>query len=81
MARVSIICCLLAMTLMLSQTYAQSGTKPKYAADVPESIMTPNTVETERLGTMKFFDGMREEATVQKVYDNLDFQDGWGSTP
>ena len=49
---------------------------PKYKADVPKSIQTPDTVETERLGTLKFFDGMPDEATVQKVYDNLDFQRG-----
>jgi hypothetical protein len=34
-----------------------------------------HTVET-RLGTLKFFDGFPDEATVQKVYDNLDFQRG-----
>ena len=49
------------------------ATSPKYKADVPKSILTPDTVETERLGTLNFFDGMPDEATVQKVYDNLDF--------
>ena len=49
---------------------------PKYSADVPASIKTPDTVKTERLGTLKFFDGMPDEATVQKVYDNLDFMRG-----
>ena len=48
----------------------------KYAADVPKSILTPDTVQTERLGTLKFFDGLPDEATVQKAYDNLDFQRG-----
>ncbi|MEI6451729.1 MAG: hypothetical protein WCP98_17530, partial [Actinomycetes bacterium] len=32
-----------------------------------------DSVET-RLGTLKFFDGLPDEATVQTVYDNLDFQ-------
>jgi len=49
--------------------------KPKMATDIPASITTPDSVET-RLGTLKFFDGFPDEATVQKVYDNLDFQRG-----
>ncbi len=48
---------------------------PKMTTDIPASILTPDTVET-RLGTLKFFDGLPDEATVQTVYDNLDFQRG-----
>jgi hypothetical protein len=40
--------------------------------DIPPEITMPNTVET-RLGTLKFFDGFPDDATVAKVYDNLDF--------
>ncbi len=47
----------------------------KMTTDIPASITTPDSVET-RLGTLKFFDGLPDEATVQKVYDNLDFQRG-----
>jgi hypothetical protein len=47
--------------------------KAKMATDIPASILTPDSVET-RLGTLKFFDGFPDEGTVQKVYDNLDFQ-------
>jgi hypothetical protein len=50
--------------------------EPKYKANVPASITTPDMVETERLGTLKFFDGMPDKETVQKVYDNLDFSRG-----
>ena len=32
--------------------------QPKHKADVPESIVTPDTVETEHLGALRFFDGM-----------------------
>ena len=39
------------------------------------SIATPDTVQT-RIGTLKFFDGLPDEETVQKVYDNLDFARG-----
>ena len=40
---------------------------------IPASITTPDSVET-RLGTLKFFDGLPDEATVKTLYDNLDFQ-------
>ena len=45
---------------------------PTYKADVPDSLITPDKVETELLGTLEFFDGMPDEATVQKTYDFLD---------
>ena len=48
---------------------------PGYNNKIPEVIMTPDTVET-RIGTMSFFDGMPDAATVQKAYDNLDFMRG-----
>ncbi|HET9016936.1 MAG TPA: DUF1254 domain-containing protein [Thermomicrobiaceae bacterium] len=49
--------------------------KPRMATAIPESITTPDTVDT-RLGTLRFFDGLPDAATVQAVYDNLDFQRG-----
>jgi hypothetical protein len=49
---------------------------PKYAARVPESIFTPDVVETSRLGRLEFFDGMPSGETVRKVYDQLDFSRG-----
>jgi len=45
------------------------------ATDIPASITTPDSVAT-RLGTLRFFDGLPDEETVQKVFDNLDFQRG-----
>ncbi len=47
--------------------------KPRMATEIPASITTPDQVET-RLGTLRFFDGLPDEATVRTVYDNLDFQ-------
>ena len=47
----------------------------KYKTEIPPAIVTPNTLET-RLGTLKFRDGVPDDETVQKVYDNLDFQRG-----
>jgi hypothetical protein len=49
--------------------------KPKMTTDIPPSITTPDTVET-RLGTLNFFDGFPDAATVQTLYDNLDFLRG-----
>jgi hypothetical protein len=48
---------------------------PKFSAKVPPYITTPDTVNT-RIGTLKFFDGLPDPETVQKVYDNLDFTRG-----
>ena len=49
--------------------------KMKMTTDIPPAITTPDTVET-RLGTLKFTDGMPDKATVEKLYDNLDFMRG-----
>jgi hypothetical protein len=53
----------------------QSVAKPKYATDIPPAVTIPDSIET-RLGSLKFTDGFLDDATVQKVYDNLDFQRG-----
>src|SRR6516225_9681634 len=47
----------------------------QYKADVPPSITTPDSVDT-RIGTLKFFDGLPDNATVQKAYDQIDFGRG-----
>ncbi|MAC19578.1 MAG: hypothetical protein CMJ23_07915 [Phycisphaerae bacterium] len=44
---------------------------PGFNHRIPESIMTPDKVETS-IGTLRFFDGMPTEKTVETVYDNLD---------
>ncbi|WP_235911868.1 DUF1254 domain-containing protein [Mesorhizobium xinjiangense] len=42
---------------------------------IPEAITTLESVDT-RLGTLKFFDGFPDDATSEKIYDNLDFMRG-----
>ena len=54
--------------------FAQDKT-PGFNHKIPDNIMTPDKVETP-IGTMKFFDGMPDAATVQKCYDNLDLMRG-----
>jgi hypothetical protein len=61
-------------TIALTSATAQTA-KPKMATDIPPEITTPDTVET-RIGTLKFFDGLPDKDTVEKCYDNLDFQRG-----
>ncbi len=53
--------------------YADSQT---YAAKVPDKVLTPNVVESERLGTLNFFDGLPSQESVDKLWDNLDFMRG-----
>ena len=40
---------------------------------MPPGVAAPDSVET-RLGTLRFTDGFPDEATVGKLFDNLDFQ-------
>jgi hypothetical protein len=54
---------------------ASAAFAQQYKAEIPPAITTPDSVET-RLGTLKFTDGFPDDATVQKIYDNLDFQRG-----
>ena len=56
----------------------QSGSSrgaPVSYAPIPDSIQTPDTIES-RLGTLQFFDGYPSVGSVDTVYDNLDFQRG-----
>ena len=47
--------------------------KMKMTAEIPPGIATPNKIEA-RFGALNFFDGVPDKKTVQKVYDNLDYQ-------
>lgn len=47
-----------------------AGAQP--AHPIPPSIVTPDTDET-RIGTLSFQDGVPSKATLDTVYDNLDF--------
>lgn len=47
--------------------------KYKMTSEIPPGVASPDKVET-RLGTLNFFDGFPDKASVEKLYDNLDFQ-------
>lgn len=44
-----------------------------YSTPTPPGVAIPDRVET-RFGTLKFFDGFPDQASTEKLYDNLDFQ-------
>jgi hypothetical protein len=66
---------LISGTLGLTNAHGQTPPKMKMTTPIPPQITTPDSVET-RLGTLNFFDGFPDDATVEKVYDNLDFERG-----
>ena len=45
----------------------------KYSTPMPQGVAAPSKIES-RLGTLNLFDGFPDEATAQKLWDNLDFQ-------
>ncbi|BHH84692.1 hypothetical protein LA52FAK_29810 [Desulforhopalus sp. 52FAK] len=63
------------LTILLLTSFAHAK-GPKYAADVPKFLLTPDKIETAFLGELEFFDGMPSESTVQKTYDFLDLSRG-----
>jgi hypothetical protein len=60
---------------LLAVCHASAQTAPtfKMTTDIPPGIAMPDSVQT-RLGTLNFFDGFPDQPTVEKIYDNLDFQ-------
>ena len=65
---------ILVLLTIMSDLNAQRATY-RMTTDIPASITTPDSVTTS-IGTLRFFDGFPDAPTVQKVYDNLDFQRG-----
>ena len=64
----------ISIRILLTAALAGAPALPTFA-QTPASITTPDRLET-RLGTLEFKDGAPSKATVQKVYDNLDFMHG-----
>ena len=65
----------LGVAFLTSSGVAQAADKPKYATEMPAGITAPAEVKT-RIGTLRTKDGFPDKATIEKVYDNLDFQRG-----
>ena len=67
---------ILSSILLLGVSMAALAQKtPGYNNKIPDTILTPDTVDT-RIGTLKFFDGSPTKDTVELVYDNLDLTFG-----
>ncbi|MFZ0135260.1 MAG: hypothetical protein WAK95_22200, partial [Desulfobacterales bacterium] len=54
-----------------SLTAAPAAKAYAYSTRIPPGIEVPDTVETS-IGTLNLNDGYPDDATTQKVYDNLD---------
>jgi hypothetical protein len=65
---------LLQGAIMVSPAIAEEPT-PGFNNKIPESVLTPNTVET-RIGTLEFFDGIPIKKTAGLLFDNLDLNRG-----
>jgi hypothetical protein len=77
MSRTWLVKAVLAAMMIISMALPSWAETPKMkmTTEIPDAIITPDSVET-RIGTLKFFDGFPDDATTQKVFDNLDFMRG-----
>jgi hypothetical protein len=73
--RVTAVIALAGNLMAMAPAWGQNAPAPKYSADVPPKITTPDTVET-RIGTLKFNNGVPDQKTIQLVYDQIDFVRG-----
>jgi hypothetical protein len=62
----------MAMTTFVITAHAQMP-RMRMTTDIPEGIETPNRLET-HLGTLTSFDGVPDQATTEKLYDDMDLR-------
>jgi len=67
-----LICAALAALIAVGAGPA-AATEYKMTTPIPPGIASPDKVET-RIGTLNFFDGFPDKPSIEKLYDNLDFQ-------
>ena len=63
---------LMAITLAPFLVTAVNAAQPKYKANVPSEIITPNHVKSKYLGDLNYVDGAPTPETVKKVRDFVD---------
>jgi hypothetical protein len=62
------------LLLFTASAFGQAAVKQyKMTTPIPDGVAIPSKAES-RLGTLNFFDGFPDDKTVEKLYDNLDFQ-------
>ena len=71
--RVTISSALFFLAAVAASPGSSTAAEYKMSTPTPAGIASPDKVET-RLGTLNFFDGFPDKASVEKLYDNLDFQ-------
>ena len=59
-------------TIALTLTAATALANPEYKAEIPDSVMTPDSVQSKYLGELEFFDGFPKKSTIEKSYAFLD---------
>ena len=62
----------MALAIPFLSCWALAATGPKYKADIPSSLHSPDKVQTELLGELDCFDGMPSDATAKKTFDFID---------
>jgi len=72
MKRKSLVSLFTVASLGLLAGVAAADTSPRYKADVPASITTPDAVQTKYVGELSFVDGFPTNETVDKTYYFLD---------
>jgi hypothetical protein len=72
---VAVLLCLLGSSLSFAQSdkVGNDTIQYKMTTPIPPGIAMPDKIDT-RLGTLNFFDGFPDNASTQKLFDNLDFQ-------
>jgi len=72
----TVIVTIMIIALICGSAAELEAKEPKYKADVPDNVLTPDKVSTQLLGDLKFIKGLPDEGTVQKLYDFLDVSRG-----
>jgi hypothetical protein len=57
---------------LIGLTLSSLAAEPKYKADVPDSLITPDAAQSKYLGELTFVDGFPTDETIKKSYDFLD---------
>lgn len=62
----------LSITTLLVTVSLSAIAEPTYKADVPESLITPDSAQSKYLGALNFVDGFPTKETIKNAYDFLD---------
>jgi hypothetical protein len=71
----NLVACSFAIYVLFATTVTAQEPTPGYNNKIPESILTPDEVET-RIGTLEFFDGIPDEDSAALLFDSLDLNRG-----